>query len=284
MGHRTRTTPGPLPGAHLSKTWYAVIYEGVNRATGKEKRSWVKTYLLNRWLPIQEAQLRPSTYDSYRRNIELHVVPAIGEILLRKLEADDLDVFYARLLKKGQRKKGKSGGLSVKTVRNIHPMRHKALADAQRKGIVFRNVASLADAPKLSSQKRPEMRVGTADQLRRFLEVAKGRRHYAAAHTGMRRGEILGLRWSDVDLKAGRLSVRTTVINVAYEIQGSDVKTGTGRRTIDIDRRTVEVLRRAAFRLPTFGVLGSRIRLESAADHPRVTGNRPRGCSRAPRF
>ena len=261
-------------------SWYAVIYEGTNPATGKDKRSWHKagprkkdaerlvtdlvkrrndgeqlspekitiaTYLTERWLPIQEAQLRPSTYDSYRRNIELHVVPGLGQLQLRKLEADDLDVFYARLLKKGQSKKGKRGGLSVKTVRNIHLMIHKALADAQRKGVVFRNVASLADAPKLSSQRRPEMKVWTAEQLRRFLEVAEERRHYPAfflaAHTGMRRGEILGLRWNDVDLSTRRLSIRTTVINVAYEIQRSDAKTDGSRRTIDLDRRTIDVLR-----------------------------------------
>lgn len=269
--------------AKKGKTWYAVIYEGTDLATGKEKRSWhkagprrddadrlitelvkrhndgdkvspekitVETYLITRWLPIQEAQLRHSTYDSYRRTIELHVVPALGQLLLQKLEADDLDLFYARLLRKGRKnttKKSKQAGLSVKTVRNIHVTVHKALADAQRKGLVFRNVASLADAPKLGSRRRAEMKVWTAAQLRQFLETAAKRRHYVAffltAHTGMRRGEVLGLRWTDVDLDAARLSVRATVISVGYEIEGSDAKTTTGLRTIDLDSRTVEVLR-----------------------------------------
>ena len=268
--------------AKKGKTWYAVIYEGVNPATGKDRHSWhkggprkvdaerllpdllkrrnageqvsaekitVETYLTKRWLPIKESQLRKSTYDSYRRTIEIHVVPALGQLRLQELDGDDLDLFYARLLKKGRKtkKKGVQAGLSIKTVRNIHVMLHKALADAQRKGIVFRNAATMADAPKLSSQKRPEMKVWTAEELRRFLEVAAPRRHYVTfyltAHTGMRRGEVLGLRWRDVDLDAARLSVRATVISVGYEVEASDVKTTNGVRTIDLDDGTVSLLR-----------------------------------------
>jgi integrase len=280
--------------AKKGKTWYAVIYEGVDPATGKEKRSWHKAgtrkddaerlvtdlvkrrndgekvssdkitfgaFLTDRWLPIQEAQLRRSTYDSYRRSIDLHVVPAVGHLRLQHLEPDDLDLFYAHLLRKGRKtRKPGQAGLSPKTIRNIHLMLHKALADAHRKGLVVRNVASLADAPKLSSRKRPEMRVWTASQLRRFLKAAKDRRHYPAfylaAHTGMRRGEVLGLRWKDVDLGASRLSVRATVISVGSDVEGSDVKTSTGLRTIDLDAGTVELLRgwrqqQASDRLPS---------------------------------
>jgi integrase len=261
------------------KQYYAVLYEGIDPATGKERRRWIPggpkrgdaeklltemvkrnndghrtpadkisfgDYLTERWLPLQQAQLRPSTFDSYRRNLELHVIPAIGRIPLQKLEPEDLDGLYAKLLG-GGRRDGR-GGLSVKTVRSIHLVIHKALKDALRKGSVVRNVADVADPPKLSSAKRPEIKVWTAEEMREFLDLIAGHRlspaFHLSSHTGMRRGELLGLRRADIDLDAARLSVRQTIISVAYEVQTSDVKTGTGRRTVDLDPDTVTVLRR----------------------------------------
>lgn len=203
-------------------------------------------YLTDKWLPAQRAQLRPSTLDSYERNVRLHVIPRLGNVALQQLAPEDLDGFYGELLSGGRRDGG--GGLSHKTVRYIHGILHKALADAQRKGTVLRNVAALADTPKLSSSKKREMRVWNAGELRDFLLGVADERAYAAfflaAHTGMRRGEVLGLRWDDVDLDKARMSVRQAIISVAYQVKVSDAKTGTGRRTINLDARTVEVLRK----------------------------------------
>ena len=121
--------------------WYAVVYDGVNPATGKYRRRWVQAgtrrgdaekllaelvkrahagetvvaekltlgdYLLERWLPVQESRLRRSTYDAYRRNIELHVIPALGRRKLDQLTPDDIDLFYAALLKNGSKKRSSS--------------------------------------------------------------------------------------------------------------------------------------------------------------------------------
>ena len=144
-------------------------------------------YLLERWLPTKQAQLRPSTFESYRCNIVNHVVPAIGAVPLQRLTPEHLDAFYADLLASG-RQNGTTGGLSVKTVRNIHTVLHKALADAARKGTVPRNVAVLADPPRLSSARRPEMKVWDAKQLGQFLREIAGHRLYPAfyllANTG----------------------------------------------------------------------------------------------------
>jgi integrase len=261
------------------KQYYAVVYEGIDPGTGRERRRWIpagprrsdaerlvtdlvkrrndgqqtphgKTtlgeYLTEKWLPLQRSQLRPSTFDSYRRNIRLHVLPVLGRVPLQRLAPEDLDSLYARLLADG-RCDGREGGLSVKTVRLVHLVLHKALSDALRKGSVVRNVATVADPPKLSSAKRPEIKVWTADQLRMFLDQIQTNRAYAAlfvsSHTGMRRGEILGLRWTDVHFDEARLSIRQALISVAYEMQVSDVKTGAGRRSIDLDDRTLAVLR-----------------------------------------
>ncbi|HMR97341.1 MAG TPA: site-specific integrase, partial [Microthrixaceae bacterium] len=208
-------------------------------------------YLTERWLPIQEARLRASTHASYRRNIELHVLPGLGRRPLDQLTPEDIDMFYAALLKSGRKKrpgeKGPAKGLAPKTVHNIHVMLNKAMSDAARKGTVVRNVVALADAPSLQARKRAEVKAWEVDQLVAFLDAIDEHRmgpaFYFAAHTGMRRGEVLGVRWRDIDLDANRVSVRQALVSVAYETSISDVKTGTSRRTIDIDADVVQVLR-----------------------------------------
>ena len=267
---------------HVAKKgnrYYVVIYEGVDQSTGRQRHRWyaggatrkeaekllaemvkrnhdgdyraperitLGAYLEERWLPTKRAQLRHSTWDSYRRNVEIHVKPRIGSIPLQRLTPEDLDGFYAELMVDGRRN-GAGGGLSPRTVRIIHGMLRKALADACRKGTLVRNVADLADPPKPSAYGRRELRIWNAGQLRQFLDdMSDHRLHpafFLAANTGMRRGEVLGLRWDDIDLDAARLSVRHAVLNVAYELVIADVKTPTSRRTIDLDRRTIDVLR-----------------------------------------
>lgn len=266
---------------HIAKkgdVYYAVIYEGVNPATGRGRHRWHRAgatrrgaerlladlvkrshdgdyrapekitlgdYLLERWLPTKRAQLRPSSYSSYRRNIEIHVIPHLGHTPLQRLTPEDLDTLYATLLRDG-RKNG-DGGLSPKTVRYIHSIIRKALADAARKGTVARNVAALADPPKLTAGPRRQMTVWTAGQLRGFLEHIEDHdlypAFYLAANTGMRRGEVLGLRWEHVNLDAARLVVTQAVLSVEYETSVADVKTANSRRAIDLDARTVTVLR-----------------------------------------
>jgi integrase len=268
---------------HIAKKgnrYYAVVYEGLDSATGKERHRWhaagstrrdaerlladlvkrahdgdyraperitLGTYLIERWLPAKHAQLRPSTYDSYRRNIERHVLPALGARPLQRLVPEDLDGMYASLLENGRLNSAR-GGLSPKTVRYIHGILRKALADAQRKGTVARNVAELADPPKLSARRKRQMQVWAPEELRRFLELVEDHPLYVAfllaANTGMRRGELLGLRWKDVDLEMARLSVQQGAVSVAYELSVADLKTDTARRTVDLDERTMAVLRR----------------------------------------
>ncbi|MGH9040786.1 MAG: site-specific integrase, partial [Acidimicrobiia bacterium] len=263
--------------AKKGNRYYAVIYEGVDPATGKERRRWypagtrktdadklvtelvkrrndgdyrapekitLGAYLTEKWLPAQRSQLKHSTFDSYRRTIELHVLPTLGQVPLGRVLPEELDALYARLLDSGRRN-GTGGGLSPASVRYVHRIVRKALNDALRKGSISRNPAATADPPRRAGTDRPEqeMQVWTAAQLQSFLSLIESHRlapaYVLAAHTGMRRGEVLGLRWSDVDLTHGRVSVRQAVIAVAYQLQISDVKTGTARRTIDIDSPVV---------------------------------------------
>jgi len=136
------------------------------------------------------------------------------------------------------------------SVHHVHAVMNKLLHDAERKGLVTRNVARLANPPSLTTAraKSPEMRVWTPAQLSRFLQSIEGNRNEALfrllAMTGMRRSEAVGLRWSDVNVRNGSL----TVAQAATVIDGDEViatpKTRRSRRVIDLDTDTVAVLQR----------------------------------------
>jgi integrase len=209
---------------------------------GAHGRRTVAEFLVDEWLPAKRATVKATTLASYRLHVNAYVVPRLGALRLSSLRAPQLNAFYADLLE-GGRKNG-AGALSPKTIRNIHGTLHKALDDAVRWGRIARNPAAQADPPKAVS---PEMRIWTAEQLRGFLDHVQGDRLVAAwyllATTGMRRGELLGLRWLDVDLDAGFLSVRQTRVSVDYEVAVGTPKTERATRTIALDSSTVAVLR-----------------------------------------
>jgi integrase len=205
--------------------WYAVVYEGLDPVTGRERRSWhaagteradaeqlaarlaaerngrndaarsltLGVYLITRWLPGKRNVLAMSTYAGYRRNVERHVLPTLGRIGLRRLRPHHLEALYERLLHPAEGR-----GLAPKTVYEIHLVIRRALTDAVRRGLVSRNVALVAHAPRLGSIPKVEQRSWTTEELEAFLRAAAGHRLFPAlwvsAFTGMRRNELLGLR------------------------------------------------------------------------------------------
>ncbi|HVD18697.1 MAG TPA: tyrosine-type recombinase/integrase, partial [Propionibacteriaceae bacterium] len=201
------------------------------------------------WLFAVQPTIRPSTHHSYDRNLRLHVLPQLGSVELRRIDAGMLNALYAALLADGKRTtaNGGAGGLSSRSVRYIHTIVHRAFRDAVRWGRIARNPADAADPPRASATARPTMKTWTADQVRAFLDHTAEHRLHAAfvllATTGMRRGEALGLRWSDVDLTAGRASISQTVIMVHHDIEVGSPKTARGRRTVALDPGTVAALR-----------------------------------------
>jgi integrase len=132
-------------------------------------------------------------------------------------------------------------------VRYIHTIVHRALRDAVKWGRVVRNVADSADPPRAKDARTPEMQTWSAAELARFLSAVQGTRHRSAwlvlATTGMRRGECLGLRWRDVDLDAGRLSIRQQVIAVDNRIVVSPSTKSGKARAVDLDAPTLAELR-----------------------------------------
>jgi integrase len=204
-------------------------------------------YLTEEWLISIRTQVRPSTFDSYRRNIELHVLPDLGGVKLQRLGPEHLDRLYDSLLRTGSRRGKEATGLAPKTVRNVHLILAKALHDALKRGKIHRNPASVASPPRLSAARSPERTTWTAEELRRFLSLVEDDRLQAAwvllATTGMRRGEVLGLRWDDLDLDNARLLIRQALISVGYEAQFSEPKTGRSARVVDLDPVTVGALK-----------------------------------------
>jgi integrase len=209
-------------------------------------RQTVREYL-DEWVDAIAPTVRPSTLHSYRRNLALHVSAHIGAAPLVRLDAGGLNRLYAHLLAEGRR--DRPGGLSPRTVRYVHTIVHRALKDAVRWGRLARNVADSADPPRAQAAPRPGVQSWSAATLADFLRrsSAYGDRSYplwvVLATTGARRGEVLGLRWSDVDLDAGRASIRQTVIVVRHEVHTGAPKTTKGTRSLSLDPGTVKVLR-----------------------------------------
>jgi integrase len=188
------------------------------------------------------------TWYDRKRNLEAHVIPHIGGIVLQDLNAAHINRLYADLLRDGR--VHRDGGLSPTSVRRIHSILRKALNDAVRWGLLQRNPVPLADPPPqkaVAAARRRSMKTWNELELRRFLESTKGHHLHPAwvfaAATGVRRSELLGLRWTDVNLRGGTVSIRQTVLQTADGFRPvEDQKSALSARTLHIDRRTVSML------------------------------------------
>lgn len=254
--------------------WYAVIYEGLDPVTDRERRRWhpagtsreeavrlatalaakangrndwgrsltFGAYLVTRWLPGKKLEVAHSTWDGYRRKIDIHILPVLGKIPIRRLRPDHLERLYDTKLHptNGTRP------LAPKTVLEMHLIIRSALNDAVRRGIITRNVTLVAHAPELRSISKVEQKAWTAPELQAFLRAAAGHRLFPAfwllATTGLRRSELLGLQWDDLDLDHATLSVNRGLVSVGYELHESRGKTPASRRSIDLDPTTVTIL------------------------------------------
>jgi integrase len=206
-------------------------------------------YLAGTWLPAMSATVRPSTLGSYARNLRVHVIPKpIASARLQQLQAPMLDALYADLLAGTTRR-----ALSPRSVAYIHTILHRALRDAVRWNLIARNPADRADPPRARPADRLRERAWSADEVAAFLDATASSRYSALwrliAMTGMRRGEALGLRWEDVDMEQGRLSINRTLIQVG-DYRAADrgmawgtPKTARGRRSVAVDAETLAALR-----------------------------------------
>lgn len=191
----------------------------------------------DRWLESAAPTLRPSTSRRYRDVARLHIVCVIGNLKLAKLSAADVQRLYAGWLAAGQ---------SPTSVHHVHAILHRALDQAVRWGLLLRNVTEAVDPPRRATT---EMKTWDTPQVARVLAAAATDDLDAlwrlALLTGMRRGEMLGLRWSDVDLDAGALSVRRTLSRGSTSrLEAGEPKTASGKRRVSLPGSVVESLRR----------------------------------------
>jgi integrase len=203
---------------------------------------------LRMWLDGQRrARVRENTRATDETYVTAYVIPRIGSLRLRDVTPDKLTGFYSDLLREGRIRDG--GPLAPKTVRNVHVMLHRALEDALDEGRIVRNPAGKAKPPPASKAARSPgaMTTWTAEQAQSFLRSVAGDRlaplWTLALTSGMRRSEMLGLRWRDVDLEDGRCQVAQTIIEVRGRPTVGRPKTARSARSIDLDEGTVEALR-----------------------------------------
>lgn len=183
---------------------------------------------LNRWLhDYAKTHLRPATWELYQMILRCHLLPAFGKMPLRKIGTGDLQKFYTEKLS-GARADGKPGGLSNKYIIRMHTILNMAFDQAVREQKIYRNPADFAKLPPAKSR---EIKPLTVEGTLRFLEAASKHRlaaaFWLAIGAGLRRGEILALRWQDVDFTAGTLTVR-------YSLSWSAERSGGGQKKLHL--------------------------------------------------
>jgi integrase len=193
---------------------------------------------LDRWLSDSvRGTVRESTFSRDKYLVTKHIKPVLGRLRLKNLNALHLQGLYRERM---------DSGLSASTVQKAHHVLHKALAQAVRWDLIPRNPADSVKAPTPAPK---EMNPLSAREARKLLEAARGDRlealYVVAVHTGMRRGELLGLRWKDVDLENATVRVRRTLTRVddGKRLALGEPKTKTSRRTVGLTPRAVESLR-----------------------------------------
>ena len=206
--------------------------------------TWMDTWFEN----VAKIKVRPSSHQTYKGYIDNHIKPSIGNIPLEKLTTMDLQKFYRKLLTKGRveriESKEQPKGLSAKTVRNINQVISSAMDLAVAQKIILTNPTDVCELPKVEHK---EMQTVPAEQLSAFLEEAKRsgvyEMYYIELATGLRRGELLGLKWQDIDWKNGIIKVRRQVARVNGEIVEAPLKTKNSYRAVSISPQAIEVLR-----------------------------------------
>jgi integrase len=213
---------------------------------------------LSRWLKHVETKTSAKTHERYSEIVQLAIIPALGSIKLGKLSPMQIQTFYGEALKSG-RIKGE-GGLSARTVLHYHRILFQALRQAVRWRLLSNNPADAVEPPKAVQK---EMMALNEDQTAILIESVKNHALYIpvllAVTTGLRRGEILGLRWCDVDLERAKLSVTQTLIRTDKGgIHFKQPKRKMSRRSVSLPSMLVDVLRKhraeRAEQLLSFGV------------------------------
>jgi len=217
-----------------------MLYELRHGTLITEKDQTVKQHF-EHWLEVHKTKVRWTTYLGYRRILNNHILPILGNRSLQRLSARDLDSLYARKLDEG---------LTPRTIEGIHLVIHMALKQAVRWRLVARNVSEDASPPRETQSH--ERQIVTPEQAQQLLAAAKGHRLEAmitlALSTGMRRGELLALRWRDIDFQHKSLYVQRSVNRLPGGYRVTEPKTASGKRKITLPQFVIEALQQHRIR------------------------------------
>lgn len=214
-----------------------MLVTGPQQQVGQFLTHWVEN--------VQKQSIRARTYERYEEIVRLHLIPGIGHHPMQKLLPQHLQSFYNKKLEEG---------LSATTVISFHNVLHKALDTAVRWNLMARNTCELVSPPR---RKRFEIQPLNLQQIHRLLSAAQGHRLEAlftlALATGIRRGELLALKWQDLDLAAGTLQIRRILTRIPTKLPGkgfeeAEPKTDKGRRHLTLPPFVVEALKQHRLR------------------------------------
>ncbi len=196
---------------------------------------------LQQWLEeTQRNSVKPRSFERYEEIVRLHIVPVLGNVQIQKLTPQQVQSFYTKKIKEGYK---------AITVASFHNVLHKALDMAVRWNLVAKNVCDVVSPPRVEDF---EIQPLTVEQIRKLLEVAKGHPMEAlikvAIATGLRRGELMALKWQDIDLTTGILQVQRNLVRIPSKLPGkgyieSETKTKKSRRSVVIASFALEALR-----------------------------------------
>lgn len=202
-------------------------------ATGQEPatRRTLAVFLAT-WLESTQSRVRPTTYTRYATLVDKYLVPGLGRVLLGDLTPAQVHAFLTAQV---------AAGTGARTVQQCHSVLRTALNQALRWGDVPRNVAALVDAPRATPAERPVLTVAQAQTLLQATQAGRWGPLWAVALlTGLRRGELLGLRWADVDLDAATLRVTGAL---SRDRERTAPKTTRALRTVPLAPPVVAALR-----------------------------------------
>lgn len=218
----------------------AELNESSNISLSEWLDIWLEKYMRN--------TIRESTFESYTKMANSYIKPCLGDKTVAFITADDIQKMYVKLKKEGRKQMHPKFGkeLSDSTIVRIHMMLHKAMDDAVKEHIVPKNPTLGTNPPK---RKKPEIRILDDKQLEKFLNFIESDEiwrdfFYTELTTGLRRGEICGIKWEDFNEDEGSLNIKRTVTVNGGTVTEGEPKTGKGVRKIYLPKTTVEILKR----------------------------------------
>lgn len=201
----------------------------------KPTKTTYQEYMVEQWLEDKQTRVKKQTLETYRWIVERHILPSLGHVELSQLTPMMIQQLYNQLTKEKV--------LSDENIQKVHTLINDSLKKAERWGLISKNPAALVDRPKATKK---EIKVWNLEEVKLFLKNADINNRYFIAPllgltTGMRIGEILGLRWKDVDLENGCLRITQTLSSDGKDLMPY-TKTTSGMRTIDLPPETTSYL------------------------------------------